>query len=157
MEEALSIDPALKAFQLLSAFEVPTVDEKTRNWKGFLAHLSTLPSPLPQSLKLCVFFRVKQQAIDDAKVTEIVAAPSAFGTAGPFPNRGPSRYTAMVAQTFRNVNRSGGARRRLFHVLQRNSVGDWISIEHRGRPQSGTSDSGRRGYPHLRPKDPDPN
>src|SRR5882672_3530514 len=89
MEDAILIDSTLKAFQSDSAFEGKSVDEKTRNWKGFLAHVSTFPAPLPQSLKLCVFFRVSQKAIDAAKVTEIVAAPSAFGTAGPFPNRGP--------------------------------------------------------------------
>src|SRR5260221_3567516 len=55
----IAIDPTLRAFRTHAPLEEKTIDEKTRNWKSFLAHVSTFPAPLPQSLKLCAFFRVK--------------------------------------------------------------------------------------------------
>ncbi|MBF8275534.1 MAG: hypothetical protein HW390_607 [Candidatus Brocadiaceae bacterium] len=66
-----SIEPFLGFPEKL--LETKTIDENKRDWKGFLAHVSTFPAPLPQVLKLSVFFRIASS--NTVNVAEIVAAP----------------------------------------------------------------------------------
>jgi hypothetical protein len=90
-EAVIASDASLAPFKtdLNAPSERKTIDAKERNWKGFLAHVSTFAAPLPQglNLKLCVLFRVKEDALVGPGVQEIVAVPIFNG--GPFGARGP--------------------------------------------------------------------
>lgn len=75
----LQVDGQLKAGRFLwypdRPFQVSEINVDDRDWRGFIAHVSTFPAPIPQFLRLTVNFRIKKAVVDQNGYDEIIAAP----------------------------------------------------------------------------------
>ena len=73
LEAAFKLDPNLIAFDNADPGHLPASPDPTiQPWPHLLAHASTFPAPVPQSLNLVLFFRIPTVA---ANVVAVYAAP----------------------------------------------------------------------------------